>query len=130
VQGFQPFIENNAVHLIQIDIPKSGGLLESKKIADLANLYYIPVCAHTASSPLGAIAATHCAAAMRDFRAMEFSISPTPPIDVEGWESYVIYDGPVIKDGKYRILDKPGLGVELNEDVVRAHLTPGETWWG
>jgi len=130
VQGFRPFIENNAVHLVQIDIPKSGGLIESKKIADLANLYDIPVCAHTASSPLGAIAAAHCAASMRDFRAMEFSIGPNPPQDVDGWEKFVIYDGPVIKDGKYQILDKPGFGVELNEDVVRANLPPGETWWG
>ena len=130
VQGFQPFIENNAVHLVQIDIPKSGGLLESKKIANLADLYDIPVCAHTASSPLGAIAAAHCAASMRDFRAMEFSIGPHPPQDVDAWESYVIYDSPVIKNGTYQILDKPGFGVELNEDVVRAHLPPGETWWG
>jgi len=130
VKGFQPFIQNNAIHLVQIDIPKSGGLLESKKIADLAELYDIPVCAHTASSPLGAIAAAHCAASMRDFRAMEFSIGPTPPQDVDGWEKFVIYDGPVIKDGKYQILDKPGFGVELNEDVVRANLPPGEAWWG
>ncbi len=130
VQGFRPFIENNAVHLVQIDIPKSGGLIESKKIADLANLYDIPVCAHTASSPLGAIAAAHCAASMRDFRAMEFSIGPTPPQDVDGWEKFVIYDVPVIKDGNYQILDKPGFGVELNEDVVRANLPPGESWWG
>jgi L-alanine-DL-glutamate epimerase-like enolase superfamily enzyme len=130
VKGFQPFIQNNAVHLVQIDIPKSGGLLESKKIADLANLYNIPVCAHTASSPLGAIAAAHCAASMRDFRAMEFSIGPTPPQNVDEWERFVIYDAPVIKDGKYQILDKPGFGVELNEDVVRANLPPGEAWWG
>jgi L-alanine-DL-glutamate epimerase-like enolase superfamily enzyme len=130
VQGFQPFIQNDAVHLVQIDIPKSGGLLESKKIADLANLYDIPVCAHLASSPLGGIASAHCAAAIRDFRAMEFSIGPNPPVDVDGWEKFVIYDVPVIKDGKYQILDKPGFGVELNEDVVRANLPPGEAWWG
>jgi L-alanine-DL-glutamate epimerase-like enolase superfamily enzyme len=130
VKGFQPFIQNNAIHLVQIDIPKSGGLLESKKIADLAELYDIPVCAHTASSPLGAIAAAHCAASMRDFRAMEFSIGPTPPQDVDGWEKFVIYDGPVIKDGKYQVQDKPGFGVELNEDVVRANLPAGEAWWG
>ena len=129
-QGFWPYIENNAVHLIQIDIPKSGGLIESKKIADLANLYDIPVCAHTASSPLGAIAAAHCAASMRDFRAMEFSIGPTPPVDIDGWEEAVVYDVPVIKDGKYQILDKPGFGVELNEDVIRRSLPPGESWWG
>ncbi len=130
VQGFKPFIENNGVHLVQIDIPKSGGLLESKKIADLANLYDIPVCAHTASSPLGAIAATHCASSIRDFRAMEFSIGPHPPQDADAWESFVIYDVPVIKNGRYQMVDKPGFGVELNEDVVRAHLPPGEAWWG
>lgn len=88
------------------------------------------MCAHTASSPLGAIAATHCAAAIRDFRAMEFSIGPYPPEDVDGWESYVVYDSPVIKNGKYQFLDKPGFGVQLNEDVIRRNLAPGEVWWG
>ncbi len=130
VQGFQPFIQNNAVHLVQVDIPKSGGLIETKRIAALADLYYIPVCAHLAASPLGAIASAHCAAAIRDFRAQEFSIGPYPPVDTETWARYVVYDGPVIKDGKVRILDKPGLGVELNQDAIRAHLAPGETWWG
>jgi L-alanine-DL-glutamate epimerase-like enolase superfamily enzyme len=126
-QGFMPFILNQGCHLIHIDIPKAGGLLESKKIADLAELFELPVCAHSASSPLGALASAHCAAAIRDFRAQEF----TPgPLSTEAWEKFVIYDGPVIKDGKYRILDKPGLGVELDEDYVRGHLMPGETWWG
>ena len=126
-QGFKPFILNQGCHLIQIDIPKAGGLLESKKIADLAELFELPVCAHIASSPLGALASAHCAAAIRDFRAQEFSPGA---LSTEAWEKFVIYDGPVIKDGKYRILDKPGLGVELNEDYVRGHLMPGETWWG
>jgi L-alanine-DL-glutamate epimerase-like enolase superfamily enzyme len=126
-QGFSPFILNQGCHLIHIDIPKAGGLLESKKIADLAELFYLPVCAHIAASPLGALASAHCAAAIRDFRAQEFSPGALSP---EAWEKFVIYDGPVIKDGKYRISDRPGLGVELNEDYVRAHLMPGETWWG
>jgi L-alanine-DL-glutamate epimerase-like enolase superfamily enzyme len=126
-QGFKPFILNQGCHLIQIDIPKAGGLLESKKIADLAELFELPVCAHVASSPLGALASAHCAAAIRDFRAQEFSPGA---LSTEAWEKFVIYDGPVIKDGKDRISDKPGLGVELNEDYVRGHLMPGETWWG
>lgn len=130
VQGFEPFIEHNGVHLVQVDIPKSGGLLETKKIADLANIHYIPMCAHLAASPLGAVASAHCAASIQDFRAQEFSIGSFPPVDVEGWESFIHYGGPVIKDGKYQVHDKPGFGVELNENVVRAHLAPGETWWG
>jgi L-alanine-DL-glutamate epimerase-like enolase superfamily enzyme len=126
-QGFKPFILNQGCHLIHIDIPKAGGLLESKKIADLADLFYLPTCAHLAASPLGAIASAHCAAAIRDFRAQEFSPGS---LTTDEWEKFVVYDGPVIKDGKYRLSDAPGLGVELNEDWVRAHLMPGETWWG
>ena len=125
-QGFMPFILHQGCHLAQIDIPKAGGLLESKKIADLAELFEIPICAHVASSPVGAIASAHCAAAIRDFRAQEFSPGRVPP---EEWVKFIHYDGPVIKDGKYRVLDKPGLGLEINEEYVRQHLMPGETWW-
>lgn len=124
-EGFAPFILNQGVHKIQIDIPKAGGLLESKKIADLAALYYLPVCGHNASSPVGAIASAHAAAAMRDFQALEFS-----PGNSDKYFSAVIYEGPIIQNGNWRILDKPGLGVELNEDYARTHLPPGETWWG
>ena len=126
-RGFMPFILNQGCHLVQIDIPKAGGLLESKKIADLAELFEIPVCAHLASTPVGALASAHCAAAIRDFRAQEFSPGRMLP---EDWQKFIIYDGPVIKDGKYRVSDKPGLGLELNEDFVRGRLMPGEAWWG
>jgi L-alanine-DL-glutamate epimerase-like enolase superfamily enzyme len=127
-QGFQPFIVNQGCHLVHIDIPKAGGLLESKKIADLADLYYLPVCAHNAASPLGTLASAHCAASIRDFRRHELSLGPH--LSSEAWEKFVVYDGPIIKDGKIRILDKPGFGAELNEDYVRANLAPGEQWWG
>ena len=124
-EGFAPFILNQGVHKVQIDIPKAGGLLEAKRIADLAAMYYLPICGHNASSPVGAIASAHVAAAMRDFRALEFS--PGIP---EKYFSAAIYDGPIIKDGNWQILEKPGLGIELNEDYARAHLLPGEVWWG
>ena len=127
-QGFQPFIMKQGCHLIQIDIPKAGGLLEAKKIADLAELYSIPVCAHNVCSPLGTLASAHCAAAIADFRAHEFVFGRMP--STKEWEEFVIHEGPIIKDGKIQIQDKPGFGVELNEDYVRAHLAPGETWWG
>jgi L-alanine-DL-glutamate epimerase-like enolase superfamily enzyme len=126
-RGFMPFILNSGCHLVQPDIPKAGGLLESKKIADLAELFEIPMCAHIASTPVGAIASAHCAASIRDFRAQEFSPGRLPP---EDWEKFVIYEGGVIRGGKYRILDKPGLGLEINEDFIRKRLMPGETWWG
>ncbi len=126
-QGFMPYLLNQGCHLAQIDIPKAGGLLEAKKIADLAELFQIPITAHVASTVLGSIASAHAAAAIRDFRAQEFAPGSAKP---EDWVKYIVYDGPVIKDGKFRILDKPGLGLELNEDFVRSRLLPGEKWWG
>jgi L-alanine-DL-glutamate epimerase-like enolase superfamily enzyme len=127
-QGFQPFIMNQGCHIIQIDIPKAGGLLEAKKIADLAALYSIPVCAHNVASPLGSLASAHAAAAIPDFLAHEVVLGRT--LGDRSWEKFALYDGPFIRDGKFRILDKPGFGVELNEDYVRAHLKPAEEWWG
>jgi len=124
--GFKPFILQQGCHIIHIDIPKAGGLLESKKIADLADTFYMPVCAHIASSPLGFMASAHCAAAVRSFKAHEHSVGRFS----KAWEKFVIHDEPLIKDGRIQIPDKPGLGVELNEDQVRAHLFPGEQWWG
>ncbi len=125
--GFKDFIIKGGCHIIQIDIPKAGGLLESKKIADLAELYAIPVCAHLAGSPVASVASAHCAAAIPDFRVQEFSPGRVDPLD---WAKVIRYDGPIIKNGKIRILDKPGFGLELNEDYVRTLLLPGETWWG
>ncbi len=125
--GFKDFIIKGGCHMIHIDIPKAGGLQESKKIADLAELFAIPVCAHLAGTPVALIASAHCAAAISDFRAHEYSAST---MSHEEWASPVHYDGPIMKDGKIRILDKPGYGLELNEDFVRSRLLPGETWWG
>ena len=48
-----------------------------------------------------------------------------------GWmDDIILHDEPLCKDGYVTVPDKPGLGIELNPDVVKAHLMPGETWWG
>ncbi len=126
--GFKPFIMNQGCHLVQIDIPKAGGLLESKKIADMADVFYMPVCAHNVASPLGTLASAHCAAAIRDFKGHEWNSGRLGA--PENWERYVLHDGPLVKDGHIQLPDKPGIGVELNEEYVRAHLASGEQWWG
>jgi len=122
--GFRKLIEQQACAGVHIDIPKSGGLLESKKISDLADLYYIWTAAHNPASPLGTIASAHAASSMREFRIHELAKY------IDWWQDLVIHDGPIIKDGYLTIQDKPGYGVEINPDVAKAHLAPGETWWG
>ncbi len=122
--GFRKLIELQGCDIVHIDIPKSGGLLESKRIHDMADNYYIASAAHNPASPLGTIASAHAAASMRDFRIHELAKY------IDWWQDLVIHDGPIFENGYYRIREKSGFGVELNPDVAKAHLAPGETWWG
>lgn len=122
--GFRKLIEQQACSGVHIDIPKSGGLLESKRISDLADMYYIWTAAHNPASPIGTIASVHAAASMREFRIHELAKY------INWWQDLVIHDGPFFEKGYYVIQDKPGYGVEINPDVAKAHLAPGETWWG
>jgi L-alanine-DL-glutamate epimerase-like enolase superfamily enzyme len=123
-QGFRKLIELQACDAVHIDVPKSGGLLESKRISDLAEMYYIWTACHNPASPVGTIASAHSAAAMRNFRIHELAKW------IDWWPELVIREGPFWENGYFTIQDKPGYGIELNPDVAKAHLAPGETWWG
>jgi L-alanine-DL-glutamate epimerase-like enolase superfamily enzyme len=122
--GLRQMIVTQAVDIVQPDIPRVGGLLEAKKIADLADIYYIPLAAHNVSSPIGTMAACHTCASMRNFLILEFHAQ-----DVPWWDDLVIGDQPMIQDGYITLPDEPGLGIELNEDVARAHLGPSTTFF-
>jgi L-alanine-DL-glutamate epimerase-like enolase superfamily enzyme len=123
-QGFRKLIELQACDAVHIDVPKSGGLLESKRISDLAEMYYIWTACHNPASPVGTIASAHAASAMRNFRIHELAKW------IDWWPTLVIREGPFWENGYFTIQDKPGYGVEINPDVAKAHLAPGETWWG
>src|SRR5580704_1096758 len=70
-------------------------------------------------------AACQWAASIRDFIVCETITGRG------GWmDQLLVLDAPYIDGGFIRVNDKPGLGVELNPDVVKAHLAEGETWWG
>jgi L-alanine-DL-glutamate epimerase-like enolase superfamily enzyme len=80
--------------------------------------------AHNPASPVGTIASAHAASAMRNFRIHELANW------IDWWPDLVVHEGPIWENGYFTIQDKPGLGIEINQDVARAHLAPGETWWG
>jgi len=118
LSGFRPFISENAVSIIHPDMETSGGLMETKKIADYAYRYGIKTMFHHAGSPVGAMASVHCACTIRDFVCME-----NHAMDLPWWEDLVTGPAkPLIKDGHYTVPEKPGLGIELNDDVVRKYL--------
>ncbi len=130
---FRPFIVNQGLHLIEIDVSMAGGLLEAKKIADLAELYYIPVCTHNVAGPIATIASANFAASVREFVAHEaFILNPTNRAGhgINGDPDVLGYDKPMIKDGYIQLSDRPGFGIELNEELIKGkYLVDGEVWW-
>ena len=128
---FLPFIINNAVHIIEIDISMAGGLLEAKKIADLAALYYMPVATHNVMGPVATIASANAAATMQDFLGHEsYDYTENSRDGHDGWGDLIDYDMDIIKDGHIQLSDRPGLGLDLNKDIAIKNLVEGEKWWG
>ena len=122
--GYRELIEKQAARIIAPDIPKMGGLLEAKKVADHADLYYIPIAPHNVASPIGTVASAHVCAAMNNFLVMEFHAHDVP------WWDDLVEGEPSIRDGFIHLNDRPGHGMTLNEDVARAHLKAGHTFFG
>jgi len=121
---FRPFIEKQAVDAIQIDTQKAGGLMETKWIADWANLYNIPMFVHNLCTPVGTMASGHACAAIQSCISLE-----SDSVELPHWQNLVINDGSFYKEGYLEIPDKPGLGIELDEDVVREHLIEGSGYF-
>lgn len=117
--GFQQLIDNRAVDAIHPDIETSGGLLETKKIADYAEIHGVRIAMHHAGSPIGAYAGYHCAATFGPhFLAME-----NHALDMPWWQDMVTgVPKPIIDKGYVTVPEKPGLGLELNDAVVKEHL--------
>jgi L-alanine-DL-glutamate epimerase-like enolase superfamily enzyme len=121
-EPFQVLCERRAVSKIQPDLATSGGILETHKIGDMAEGYGVPMVMHYAGTPIGCMASVHCAAATQNFLALE-----NHSLDVPWWSSLVeeATKTQIVNHGWIDVPDRPGLGVTLNEDMVRQHLAPG-----
>lgn len=120
-EGFLPLLQNRAVNIIHPDLASSGGIMETKKIGDLAQEYGIAMAMHMAGSPISALANAHCAAATENFLVLE-----NHSVDHPEWNQLVTgLPDPLIQDGFMNIPDKPGLGFgDINEEMFRAHIDP------
>ena len=124
-EGFKDFILNGGADILHPDLRNSGGFLETKRIADLAHIFGIPMACHNTGSQVNTYATCQWAASIRDYMSCETVTGEG------GWmDQVLILDGPYIKDGFVQVSSKPGLGITLNPDVVKAHLLAGETYWG
>jgi len=121
-EGFYDLLEAEAVSVIHPDLASSGGILETKKIGDLAQDHGIAMAMHQAGSPVVAMANVHCAAATENFLALEMHST-----DLSWWDDLV--DGipkPIVQNGYVPVPEGPGLGITLNEEAVEAHLATGD----
>jgi L-alanine-DL-glutamate epimerase-like enolase superfamily enzyme len=125
-EPFRVLCENYAVSKIHPDLATSGGILETHKIGDMAEDYGVPMAMHFAGTPVCCMANVHCAAATQNFLALEHH-----SLDVPWWSS-LVQEGvskSIVQRGFIDVPDRPGLGVTLNEDVVRQHLAPGTAYF-
>ncbi|KPV51941.1 hypothetical protein SE17_18380 [Kouleothrix aurantiaca] len=122
--GFRDLLEKQAVDIIMPDIPKCGGLSECRKIANMAELYYIPFAPHNVASPIGTMASAQVCASIPNFLVLEFHW-----LHRDYWASITADGEDIIKDGYIQLGTRPGIGVELNEEVARTYQYPGTTWF-
>ncbi len=124
-EEFIKLVDARAVDMIHPDLASSGGILETKKIGDYAEERGIPMMMHFAGTPVSMMANVHCAAATQNFIALEHH-----SVDIPWWEDLVTgIEKPIVVDGHIKVPEKPGLGVELNEDVVKEHMKKGTKYF-
>ena len=120
-EGFQELIDNRAIDIIHPDPLTAGAIRETKRIADYASMHGIQTAIHFAGSPVGCMASMHMAATLKDMLAME-----NHAVDIPWWGDLVTSPPkPIVDRGYIAVPDAPGLGVELNEPVIKEHIRKG-----
>ena len=122
--GFKELIDKQAVNMVHPDLGSAGGILETKRIGDYAEDGGIAMYLHYAGSPIGFFASVHAAAATQNFVALEHH-----SVENENWYNLISDDITVFDEGYVPVPEKPGLGVELNEEVIRELLVEGEGYF-
>ena len=116
--GFRRILELRAADILQPDVGNTGGILEAKKIAAMAEVYNMRIQPHTCASPVSTAAALHLDACIPNFLIQELYPYRIP-------EHFQIVDHAPeldVKNGFLSISDRPGLGIELMEERVKAFL--------
>ncbi len=112
---FQRVLELGAASILQMNVARVGGLLEAKKIAGMAEAHYAQIAPHLYNGPVGAAASMHLAAASPNFLIHEAIL------DFSGFHAEILKKKLTFADGYLIPSDEPGLGVELDLDVVARH---------
>jgi galactonate dehydratase len=112
---YRPLFELRAVDFIQPDVSHAGGISEVKKIAAMAEAYHIPICPHNPSGPVANAATLQLAACTPNFYLLETMSSDVP------WRNEISTEEVHFENGNMVIPDKPGLGIDINEEEIKKH---------
>ena len=115
MQGFAPLISNQAVDVVMPDVKHCGGLQEARHIAALADLYDVAVSPHNPSGPVATAASVQLCAGMPNFDILEYQWGEV------SWRGELVDPPERFEAGQIALTDRPGLGVELNDALVREH---------
>jgi L-alanine-DL-glutamate epimerase-like enolase superfamily enzyme len=118
-KSFHDLIEKRMCTMIEADGQYCGGLLSLKRIAELGELYGMKTLCHNMCTPVGTYAQAHACVTIPSCIALESPIG----------EQVIQHDGPMVEDGYLVLNDKPGFGIELNEDYCRKHLCSRSTFF-
>ena len=119
----QPFLEHQAVNCLQPDLINSGGITGVTRIGHLADLYRVPICLHNVSGLALNMASQQWSAAHFNCPWMECRRDSSKADEAAS-------NVPVIRDGRMKVSTLPGLGLDLNQDYLKANRADGEPWWG
>jgi galactonate dehydratase len=116
---YRPFFERRSMDSVLIDVPWNG-ILESVKIAWIADMYEMNVAPHNFYSPLATAMSAHFSAAIPNLRIMEIDLDFVP------WYYDLVTVPPAIENGYLQLPTGPGWGTEVNEEAVREHAFTAE----
>jgi galactonate dehydratase len=114
--GVRRTLELGGVGLLQPDVVRTGGLTAARKIAAMADAYYVPIAPHNPNSPISTVASAHFGLATANFYMLEYLVDDVP------WADELLQPSVRAVDGFIDVPDAPGLGVTLDRDVVARHV--------
>jgi galactonate dehydratase len=115
---FVPILTEGLVNFIMPDICWTGGISEMRKIAILAESFYVPVSPHDASGPFNVLTGAHTMITVPNFYRLEMTDHAV------NYYNNVLTEPLDIRDGYIHLPDRPGLGYELNHDFIKANPDP------
>ena len=126
LRGFKPFVDSQAVDIIHPDLAFSGGFTGTKKLADYAYVFRMPVALHNVGSLVLTYANAHFGASIQNFYRSESQLGRANHF-IEGMAAA---NPPEVRKGLLKVPTGHGLGLEINPDFLKANLAAGEQYWG